>query len=754
MGKGKQLTIGLLISGITDNFTVSVCRGAINAAKEAGVKLVIFPGKYLDRDCSERQEIFYEYQYNMVFSFAKKETLDALLVSANTIGCFTTVNRIKKMLEQYAGIPCVLIASKIDGYVSVNFDNSSGIKEAVDYLVQELKCTRIGMIGGPDTNTDSYERKTAFIQSLAAHGISLPDKRYVEGDLSRFPRSTFHTFLKQNPDMEAVFCANDDTAIGLYDVLKEQNIIPGKQLYIFGYDNIPYAANMKPALSSVWADPVKLGKVSLEMIYRMLQGENVESQILTTRFIIRESLGSKETKNDKNIENELKKDDIDTIFNDVFYRYPCGKNEAEYAQLKDSFQKLMNLLLTQYTSDKSEIISAQLASDLDDFLLNQSVLDYADIDKFIEHIENMNLATDNAHTTISSAIYRKLIHAMKQQHGEITAAQINQQYSIMLFVKDIMSFQSGNDQSYAVLLEHLDWLNIQNASIYIYEKPIFHLFKEDFHLPDKLYLKAALREGIVQSIPASSQETNSCEVYMNQHISQNTLPQVLFPLYSNEMIYGVLLCDMTEQLSENGDFFVNQMSSAVKMIHLLKNNDIIQQRLEDSLATLKENNIALDTLTKCDVLTGILNRRGFFDAAEKFLEQNKAYHLDTSVAYIDMNNLKIVNDRYGHDEGDYSLKIIGELLGKVASGKGLVGRIGGDEFALIIVSGTDDNLVGRIYAQFEVFNHESPKPYQITVSAGIYKITANSPATLSDALTHADEELYKEKQHRRKNIDK
>lgn len=60
MGKKKDITIGLLVSGIMDAFTISVCRGATLAAKEAGVKLVIFPGKYLDRDLSQMQEIMYE----------------------------------------------------------------------------------------------------------------------------------------------------------------------------------------------------------------------------------------------------------------------------------------------------------------------------------------------------------------------------------------------------------------------------------------------------------------------------------------------------------------------------------------------------------------------------------------------------------------------------------------------------------------------------------------------------------------------
>lgn len=242
-------------------------------------------------------------------------------------------------------------------------------------------------------------------------------------------------------------------------------------------------------------------------------------------------------------------------------------------------------------------------------------------------------------------------------------------------------------------------------------KNLYYTFlRRIFICLDKLYLKATLKDGVVQSISSTNQEINSSEVYTNQNITQNDSPLVLFPLYSSEMIYGVLLCDMTENLYETGDFFVNQMSSAAKVINLLKNNAIIQQQLEESLATLKENNIALDTLSKYDALTGILNRRGFFDVAEKFLHENQKRHIDTLVAYIDMNNLKIVNDRYGHDEGDFSIKKIGELLQEVTAHNGIVGRIGGDEFALIITSERNDNIVKQIYDKFQNFNQKSSKP--------------------------------------------
>ena len=169
---------------------------------------------------------------------------------------------------------------------------------------------------------------------------------------------------------------------------------------------------------------------------------------------------------------------------------------------------------------------------------------------------------------------------------------------------------------------------------------------------------------------------------------------------------------------------------------------------------LRENNIALDALAKSDGLTGILNRRGFTEDAAKRLEQARGQK-DTLVAYIDMNNLKIINDRYGHDEGDFSIRTISQLLREIFP-KGIVGRIGGDEFALLTeYTGEElEDIKYRVYNVFRVFNAGTDKAYNVMVSAGFYVIGKDSETELADALAFADEKLYIEKQNRPKVVAK
>lgn len=78
-----------------------------------------------------------------------------------------------------------------------------------------------------------------------------------------------------------------------------------------------------------------------------------------------------------------------------------------------------------------------------------------------------------------SIIYRKVIRAMDYHLGGIRTAQETKSYSMKLFVRDMLQFEKGNDQSYAVILNNLGWLNIKNAFLYLFEKPIVHLYLEN-----------------------------------------------------------------------------------------------------------------------------------------------------------------------------------------------------------------------------------------------------------------------------------
>lgn len=761
--KHRKITIGIVVSGITDDANKSVYLGAKRAAKSEDVNLVVIPGKYLDRDLSDNREILYEYQYNTLFYYAKPENVDGLIVAADFVGCLTTRDRVMKLMKKYSKIPCVLAASQIEGYVGVNFDNPPGIEEAMRYLIEKAGCTKFGMIGGTKGNTDADERKRAFIENLEKYGIQFRDEMFVEGNLSKNSQAKAAKLLDDNPGLEAVFCVNDVTAIGLYEELKKRNLQPGRDISVFGYDDTPEAMLADPPLSSIRADMTEVGAEAFRLLMQMLNGVEVHSRLIPTKFIRRNSF----VRVDEGGSSGHKTINLDNAFDEIFYGNRYDSNIEKMKALKDSFMALSTKLLDLSEQEDVEIDKYLPFTHLVDDFLEKDAVRYADVDNLLVFLEEVFRRLKNKQKQDSNrmnlqalflVVYRKIILAMNRQAGIAREAEGRTNYFMKLCIRDMLQFEKGNDQSYAFLLGNLDWVDIRNAYIYTFEKPIMHLYKETFTVPKTLYLKSYLSDGKAYAVPAIEQKLSISDIFHNRFMrDEDRYNFVLMPLFSNEMLYGLILCDLTSSLFVNGEFLVYQMGSAAKVITLLRTNEEIQQQLEESLATLHANNIALDTLSKSDGLTGILNRRGFYDAAQKLIDRNKLCGTSVLAVYVDMNNLKIINDRYGHEDGDFSLKLISDILVESVEGIGVAGRIGGDEFACLIEYDNEDDYDGKlmlqsIYDRFDKFNLGSDKEYNVTVSAGAYLMKADDTLSLADALTQADEKLYEVKQLRKKEV--
>lgn len=762
-GNARKRTIGLLVSGIMDDYTEYICKGVHRAAKEADVNVVIFPGKYIDRDLSEDLELRYEYQYGTVFSYAKNAGIDALIVAADCIGCFTTKQRMRQMLEEFAPMPCILAASKADGYAGVTFDNYQGIKDGLEYLMRENGCRKFAMIAGSDDNVDAYERKQAFISVLKEHGIPVEDKMFAEGDLTGRTSGVFSEILDNNPGVEAVFCVNDATALGLYKELKRRGLHIGTDVAVFGYDDTVAASQASPPLASVRADASLLGEEAVRMACRAIDGAAVTSKVMPTKLIMRNSISGRTANSEKDSFYRIK--DFDVHFAEIFHRHLSEGMTEPVMRIRTAYKKLVMAFAKHAAKGfKDPAYSEEILSCADEFI-SVGGMKYADVDILLSHVEiayrvmRSMQKKDEGRAELRDLffmLYRKAVHAMNVVVGEMEQEKIKENFDMKLFVQDTLQFEKGKDQSYGVLLEKLDWLSIKNAELYMLDKPVLHLFREEFRVSETLRLKATLKNGVVETIPAMQQKKKFDSIFLRKE-NEPCGYRIALPLFSSETVYGILLCDMTDEIHDNGEFFVNQISVAVKMLQLLETNEKIQRQLEEHLAVLRDSNIKLDNLSKSDVLTGIYNRRGFYDEAERLVQSCHGGQTAVLAVYVDMNNLKIINDRYGHEEGDHSLKLIGSILREVAGGQGVAGRIGGDEYAFVIpYAGTDegDGVLTDLYGRFEAYNETSDKEYNITVSAGACVMEWQTPISLKNALLQADERLYLVKQKRKKDVAK
>jgi diguanylate cyclase (GGDEF)-like protein len=154
-----------------------------------------------------------------------------------------------------------------------------------------------------------------------------------------------------------------------------------------------------------------------------------------------------------------------------------------------------------------------------------------------------------------------------------------------------------------------------------------------------------------------------------------------------------------------------------------------------------------------DELTGLYNRRGFFNLVEKLLQLCKRQKKGIFMLYTDLDNLKEINDTFGHKEGDKALTDITNILRKNYRESDIIARIGGDEFVVIPVANTGDNIeiiTSRLQKSLEIHNAERDRSYKLSLSFGIAYYDPENPCSIDELLVQGDKLMYEQKRHKQK----
>lgn len=148
-----------------------------------------------------------------------------------------------------------------------------------------------------------------------------------------------------------------------------------------------------------------------------------------------------------------------------------------------------------------------------------------------------------------------------------------------------------------------------------------------------------------------------------------------------------------------------------------------------------------------DPLTGLLNRGHFEERVRYKLKINQSF----SVLMIDLNAFKAINDQYGHHEGDEALIIVSRMLQRCVKRRDLVCRYGGDEFVILLESGTStmgEQVRVRIERALVAINEKRFKPYEIQMSMGVFYVQSGMSLTEKEVLQKVDAKMYENKKSR------
>jgi DNA-binding LacI/PurR family transcriptional regulator len=233
-----------------------------------------------------------------------------MLHSKRVDGVIVTSSRVGALYQEHLdrlGVPIVLLNSHSEQSgpytFSVSMDNRHGGYLATDHLVR-LGHRRIAYVAGPADHSDDLERLAGHRQALAQAGIAFDPALVVPGSgRTDGGERALPWLMEQDKPPTAVFCYNDMTAIGLLRAARRTGLRVPQDLAVVGFDDIPFAAYVRPPLTTV-AQPIShMGKRATEMVLELIaDGETdrlaISNIVVRGKLVVRESSGKGETGNE------------------------------------------------------------------------------------------------------------------------------------------------------------------------------------------------------------------------------------------------------------------------------------------------------------------------------------------------------------------------------------------------------------------------------------------------------------------------
>ncbi len=160
----------------------------------------------------------------------------------------------------------------------------------------------------------------------------------------------------------------------------------------------------------------------------------------------------------------------------------------------------------------------------------------------------------------------------------------------------------------------------------------------------------------------------------------------------------------------------------------------------------------LDLVWSYDTLTGVYNRSGFRKYGRKVWEEGEAKKCSVMILFMDLDELKKVNDTYGHEEGDLFIKTFAIILKEKKRHGEAIMRYGGDEFVVIACCADEkyaNDYIDMLYEEMRLFNSTSNWKYKLEASIGYYIANPSAGDIMEDAIEEADHRMYENKKKKK-----
>ncbi len=255
---------------------------------------------------------------------------------------------------------------------------------------------------------------------------------------------------------------------------------------------------------------------------------------------------------------------------------------------------------------------------------------------------------------------------------------------------------------------------------------------------DTMVLHAKNKDGIAKVV----REPFDVKDMLPALYEERDYPTTFFftPIHFKDRCLGYIAISFGDEIATYDPYYHTWARNINNAIEIIRNQ-----------SELRYINERLNHMALYDGLTGVYNRFGFDQVAKDMIEHCLNSEDKLLMLVGDLDNLKGINDGFGHLEGDAAINTIAKAFHYATGGQGCLGRLGGDEFVMVLSGAFDDISIAQIKKKItnflEDFNTTSLKPYEVDVSVGHFcksiKGCLDNPDVIFDFfLNNADKEMY------------
>lgn len=720
-------TVGVLIDSVNGFFNNGVIACLIAAADEHDIHLVFYFGGYIekDKDCGSS---------SYAYTLPDPSVLDALIVFPHNISPFSPETVRQTILAYCTEIPVYSFFGALPETFSVAPDERPAIEELIRHLMEKHPNRKIAILSGPDAPKSVSRKRVETIRALLdENGFPLDPDSVIAGDFTfESGKQAVQRLLSGHGVMpEILLCLNDEMAIGAMREFLNNGISVPEDIAITGFDDIEEGSALPSHLSSVSFPTWEMTSALVARVASDLSGTTTyapETLRFNCKFVQRESCGctSRFTVNSPGPETPS-----------AMNRGAAPReNTRKINALRHSLGDIIEECIASGNSNQFMAFVQQAVTELSRTGdIASSYIDLFSTQWTISALRHKEFNTQIFINSLFVDAFRFVLQIKSQRFANIHSNDLGT-INFIQTCSALMTERLSVHETVKIIAANLPLLGIERC-LMVFLSP---------NDPNIGELRLSYREGQQPEIPERDFLTFPISRLIPDGTDSIKMPIAILPLVHANTVYGFLAISMTSNRYEH---FWRVQTLLSQIVDSAMASDLIENRIR----TLTRTNDALSKLSIIDEFTGLYNRRALYATGRAMYEQARQRGDPCAFIFLDMDGLKLINDTFGHKEGDEAILALSTILKGCFRENDLVVRYGGDEFVVLMVNIRESSLKGafaRITEQLKAFNGSAIHPWTLSASWGqVFIEHADAERTFESIIEESDAKLYEEKRKKK-----